>query len=270
VVFGWPFNPPKGKKSLYNKILKGEIMAHDDFSEIYRAKNMQEAELLKNRLAEDGIRATVMNNVLEGGAGSDVLGWATQPRVMVAQNDAEQARRIAMEYERCGPETITATDQLHEQDDSDDGWPCCPSCGRRRLTACPHCGTAGADFDEGDIDVDSLLDPSQSAPAPCCGPGGCGTTRSETSCHSERSEESEFSASPGKILLCPTCDEPFTPQYLGRCEWCGHRFPDGVEIELPTKPIPTVNRRLVVTIAALVLLVVIVAVYFFLLFLSPH
>jgi len=31
------------------------------------------------------------------------------------------------------------------------------------------------------------------------------------------------------MLLCPTCDEPFTPQFARRCNGCGHEFPDGFD-----------------------------------------
>ena len=31
------------------------------------------------------------------------------------------------------------------------------------------------------------------------------------------------------MLLCPTCDEPFTPQFARCCGDCGHEFPDGFD-----------------------------------------
>jgi hypothetical protein len=246
-------------------------MAHRDLREIYRARNLQEAALLKNLLEEEGIRATVTNNVLEGGSGVDVLGWATQPRVMVAQADAEEARQIALEYEQHGEELLQK--QAIDLDDKarDEGhWPRCPSCGRRRLTFCPHCGTAGTEFPEGDMDINRLLglDPPPADAAPCCGPAGCTPSSHSDSRHSERCEEStsavpqssSFSPLP-TILLCPTCDEPFAPQYLRRCEWCGHEFPDGVEMDFPPRESPAVSLRIIFTIAALVILVIFLIAY---------
>ncbi|MBN2579891.1 MAG: DUF2007 domain-containing protein [Pirellulales bacterium] len=208
-------------------------MAHGDLIEIFRAGNPQEAFLLKNHLEEEGIRATVMNNVLEGGAGVDVLGWATQPRVMVAESDAERARQIALDAERWRVNISPLQAPEPEGDESDAGWPRCPNCGRRRLTACPYCGTAGTDFRRGDAE-----------------PGG---------------EESASAPLPA-IVLCHTCDEPFRPQYLRRCEWCGHEFADGVEIDSQSARQAEINGRLVFVVTALAAVVVAVAAYLFWLF----
>ena len=35
------------------------------------------------------------------------------------------------------------------------------------------------------------------------------------------------------MLMCPTCDEPFTPEHPELCEWCGHEFADGYEVDQP-------------------------------------
>lgn len=43
--------------------------------------------------------------------------------------------------------------------------------------------------------------------------------------------ESQPADSARPMVLCPTCDEPFTPQYLRRCEWCNHDFGEGLEPE---------------------------------------
>jgi hypothetical protein len=34
-------------------------------------------------------------------------------------------------------------------------------------------------------------------------------------------------------LICPTCDEPFEPGYLRRCECCGNDFGRGIEPRQP-------------------------------------
>jgi hypothetical protein len=31
------------------------------------------------------------------------------------------------------------------------------------------------------------------------------------------------------VVICPTCDDPFVPEFPPRCEWCGHRFADASE-----------------------------------------
>ena len=33
------------------------------------------------------------------------------------------------------------------------------------------------------------------------------------------------------MLMCPTCDDPFVPEYPRVCEWCGYRFSEGYETE---------------------------------------
>ena len=66
-----------------------------EFPTIYRAKNLQEAYLLRNALEEQGIRAMVTNEVLQGGSGVDIVGWPTLPRVVVAEEDSARAREIA-------------------------------------------------------------------------------------------------------------------------------------------------------------------------------
>ncbi len=112
-----------------------------EFPTIYRAKNMQEAQLLVDLLEEEGIRATVTNSILENGSGVDIVGWPTLSRVMVAREDAVRARAIALQFDRevsgreskirpsiawnaPGPEVVAP-------------WPCCPECGQRRMTALP-------------------------------------------------------------------------------------------------------------------------------------
>lgn len=76
-------------------------------------------------------------------------------------------------------------------------WPICPECGKGRHTSCPVCGTSGNRFPPGD--------------------GGYALAAGE----GERDEAA-------RLWICPTCDEPFTPVFLRRCEWCGHDFGDGV------------------------------------------
>ena len=37
---------------------------------------------------------------------------------------------------------------------------------------------------------------------------------------------------PQRMLICTMCDEPFVPAYPRRCEWCGHTFADGYEVDV--------------------------------------
>lgn len=216
-----------------------------EFPTIYRAKNLPEAQMLKDLLEDEGIRATITNSVLENGSGVDIVGWPTSTRVIVAEADAARARDIAVEFDN----TVSGKRGMDEDDEPDsledrvvDAWPCCPQCGERRMTRCPACGTSGTDFLPADPNTGDLLGlptPSAGAFSGCsCGPGGCGKRDAETAEDVSANEEDKADhpteepaeTASSTLLLCPTCDEPFHPQYLRRCEGCGHEFPDGVEM----------------------------------------
>lgn len=222
-----------------------------EFPTIYRAKNLQEAQLLCNLLDEEGIRATLTNGVLENGSGVDIVGWPTLARVMVAEGDAVRARDIALKFDRevsgGGGDMRQSSERNAADAEVVDVWPCCPECGERRMTRCTICGTSGSDFPPADANAGDLLGlptPPAGAFSSCsCGPGGCGSHGVEVEGdHASAGENDEagptddqLSETPSApLLICPTCDEPFHPQYLRRCEWCGHDFPDGLDF-LPNK-----------------------------------
>lgn len=161
----------------------------DQPTEIYAAATPFEAHELKNLLAEDDIEAVVVNDALQAAAGEVPLGWATAARVLVAEQDAERARKIAEEFDR---QMVAARrDRRAERDEARETpitYAACPRCGRPRTAVCPICQTAGANFLSGDM------------------PAG------------------EEAGGGPQLLICPICDEPFEPGYLPRCEWCGHEF----------------------------------------------
>jgi hypothetical protein len=162
---------------------------------VYAARNAPEAHFLRNLLAESGIKAVVTNDVLEGGAGVDIVGWPTLPRVVVAEENADAARQLALEFERSrGGASGLAPEDAKPPEPSrvPPWWPRCPGCGAPRLAQCPCCGTAGTEF----LSADPV--------------------------------EWEPEEPPGRLVICPTCDEAMPPAYLRECEWCGHRFADGV------------------------------------------
>jgi hypothetical protein len=181
-----------------------------DLKVVYAARTMQEAHLLMSHLEENGIRAMVTNAGLEGGSGVDILGWPTLARVEVREEDAAAAREIALQFDRTISEGAKAeTDEPDgEENPARQGgqagaavrvearsgsWPRCPQCNALRITKCPACDTSGTGFPPADS-IDAAQDDE---------------------------------ASPAPLVLCPECDEPFTPEYASACEWCGHTFPDG-------------------------------------------
>ena len=203
---------------------------------IYRARTAEDAHMLKNMLDEAGIRAMVTNDALADGAGTDILGWPSLARVVVDEDDALTARRIAVEFDR--QEIRARIDQPAEA--AADGpvpndWPTCPECGQRRTTSCVACGTSGSRFPPADPMPEETAD-SESPPVAMC--------------------------------ICPTCDEPFVPRFLPTCEWCGHRFEGGDETSAgdraggPAEPADKMNHRVTMTMLAVIGFVMAVVAYF--------
>jgi hypothetical protein len=161
---------------------------------IYTTPSAENAFLLKNVLAENGIDAHVANMGTATASGMGIsLAW---PQVAVAAKDAVEARRIAVEFdqhqaidtaENVEPATSTA---------APGDWPVCPRCGTRRTAVCPACRTAGTDFPAAD-----------------------------------KMPEAEPGQPERQLLICPECDEPFTPGYLRRCVQCDYPFEDPGDVE---------------------------------------
>ena len=200
---------------------------------IYVAANSEQARMLKNVLADQGIFAYVTNERLQLGAG-ELMGLPTAPRVVVDEPDAEDARQVALEFERALSQK-TLPDEFSELEDEENeraSWPKCPHCNRPRHTSCPTCDTAGSSF-----------------PLAFMPPGADGVPSI---------------GKPQKLLvICPTCDEPFSPIFLARCEWCGHRFGDGRELPVgePSDRYE-VNGRVWIVIVGLVIFMSAVLAFF--------
>jgi hypothetical protein len=65
-------------------------MAEPKLVEVYRANNSAEAALIKNTLADAGIRVRVEEDLLQGAYGLGNL----SPRIIVFESDATQANAI--------------------------------------------------------------------------------------------------------------------------------------------------------------------------------
>jgi Putative prokaryotic signal transducing protein len=217
---------------------------------IYAAANITQANLLKNRLDEKGFHAQLTNETLFGGAGSELPGWNTLPRVMVPRQYAVAARKIAMEYDRQGATTVESQfdDPVHEKEMSQP-WPRCPKCDAPRIAVCPICHSTGTFFPESDPDYIwgfGLEEKGQTEGEPTghscsCNGGDCKTGTpgqpnnlpEEGPNKSEDDNDSHNDADAHLVLICPMCDEPFTPQFPKECAWCDHQFEDGVDIPNP-------------------------------------
>jgi hypothetical protein len=110
-------------------------VADPRFVEVYRARNVAQARLIKNALREAGIEAVLENDLLQGARGDLPIGWATAPRILVEQGGVEAARAIIEPYD-------TAAVAEPEEDAAED-IPRCLACGGpmpEDQERCPACG----------------------------------------------------------------------------------------------------------------------------------
>ena len=186
---------------------------------IYSAGQIDEAVLLKQLLEERGIESFIENQALQGALGELPPGEATNPRVRVAEEDADKAREVVTAFERQqqAARRQPPDPEIEYVDDWAD-WPLCPSCHKRRQTVCPICGTAGVDL--------MLADPNHQGIAPVLGPN------------------KEAGVPDLPLLLCNTCDEPFRPRFYETCQWCGHKHPDGIPSPHAGLPKEKLNPRI--------------------------
>ncbi|MEN6495063.1 MAG: hypothetical protein ABFD16_12360 [Thermoguttaceae bacterium] len=177
----------------------------EDFSVIYQARTAPEANELTERLVEAGIEGVVVEELVPGQTGTDPIGLPSPFSVAVHQDQVAAAREVAEKFD---DELFARAQQEEEQPEAaesaeaaatpgePDAWPRCPQCGQRRVTVCPVCKTSGTHFPQADKDYSGDADSLEAS---------------------------------RRLLLCPTCDEPFVPQYLRHCEWCDHDFGEGLE-----------------------------------------
>lgn len=225
-----------------------------DPTEIYSAKSVVQAYLLKNLLADQGITAIVTNQLLHGGSGVDFVGTPTAAAVVVAAEDAATAREFALDFDERAREQLSP---LAGKPAEEDGvWPTCPQCGAKRTTRCPICETSGTDFTEADRGfLGELAATAEEAPSGgSCGCSGSCSSRTEASheCCST-SAGTEEAGHPEDddteiMLMCSVCDEPFKPTYPKHCEWCDHEFEDGYVIERIVGPEEIPGRAIAVAV----------------------
>lgn len=166
---------------------------------IYRAVDPHHAHLLRNILADYDVNAMVSGDALLNAEVTHSHGGFP---VVVASDDADLARHIADAFQRHVLQADETDDEIADlltppwQD-----WPVCPQCKARQTTVCPLCGEHGDDF--------SLA---------------------------EWQGRTAGSKIPNDVLLvCPTCDEVFKPQFYRDCPWCGHHFGAGLEPQAPAE-----------------------------------
>ncbi|HEV8059344.1 MAG TPA: DUF2007 domain-containing protein [Gemmataceae bacterium] len=106
-----------------------------DLVEVYRAKNNVQATLFQQALEDAGIRATIENGLLTGGT-AELIGWATNPRIVVESKDEGSARQVIKQSEHL--EAVGAEARVAGED-----FAACLACGapmRTGVATCPVCG----------------------------------------------------------------------------------------------------------------------------------
>jgi hypothetical protein len=225
----------------------------DKLEVIFSGADVHQALLVKNLLEQHDIGAYLDDEIpdglvantrqlLGGLAGVDV----PAARVSVHAADVEAARQILRQAEASQKHGLSSPELAALESESDHdriAWPKCPRCQRRRHTACPICETAGTDF------VQAFLPDDQQIIKVI-----------------RRSDESDTEDEGHNLfLLCPTCDEPFVPRFLARCEWCGHRFNESwepPEAIAPHNDSMDLNVRVLITLAGLIIAIAALFAFF--------
>ncbi|NUQ60939.1 MAG: hypothetical protein HUU20_00515 [Pirellulales bacterium] len=147
-------------------------------------------------------------------------------------------------------------------------WPRCPQCHAPRTTHCPICETAGVDFHQADPEyAGAPADGALATPIGCgCGPGECSSEPCRSPADEESILEQSGEAATGAMVICSTCDEPFVPEHPNRCEWCGHRFPDGYVVDVGEGGPEEFNGRVIAAMLGLAVLLLALAAYFTMIF----
>lgn len=194
---------------------------------IYSADNVQQAYLLRSLLDDEGIEAQVVNDAIQIAGGDLPIGWTAAAKVVVPDDQAEQAREFVARFDR---QTRRHARSIELEDDSTvepehwQEWPQCPDCLQLRSARCPACRASGTDFPLADLpDTDDGEPP---------------------------------------LLHCPSCDDTFRPQWYRLCARCGHDFGTGLEVQQKNSGTLEFSPRSFAVAAVLALLGVAALAYF--------
>src|SRR4051812_47997100 len=119
---------------------------------IYSADNPLQAYLLRSLLADEGIKAWVVNDAIQIAGGELPVGWRGAAKVIVGDEEFAAARQFAEAFDQKAAERFFEPRDENEDYQAGDSpaaaiqWPVCPTCGEPRSAHCPICGETGASF----------------------------------------------------------------------------------------------------------------------------
>lgn len=156
---------------------------------IYSTPHLQQAHLLRQTLVDLGIEARVETPAMPH---QGLFEYSEATRVVVRRQDADEARRIAIEFDQLWQHQPIETPETQMSDPPGEiieAWPQCPQCSAARMAECRTCAEQQNFF-----------------PA---------AYQQEGESHNMR--------------FCRTCDDVAELRYCRRCHQCSHDYGDGYE-----------------------------------------
>ena len=126
------------------------------FVEVYRARGLPDAHVVRLSLEDREIPVLIENELLQGVVGELPFGWPTSPRVLVPEEDVDAALAFLQEHRHASDEFVStlAPAPLAETQ--------CLACGGEldEFGVCPSCGwtfkAEGGDLEEPVSELPSL------------------------------------------------------------------------------------------------------------------
>lgn len=245
---------------LFQQAVRETSVAAQDFSAIvYCARTEAIAERLVEKLGEVSIEAVVIPQSVGAMEPGDA-GYAVCVRDVDEPAAEKAARSFVEDYlnGRLAEDGEAAWDK--HSTESLRHWPVCPDCEAPRITRCNVCGRIGVDFPPNDPDFDwgmgqEPVDDADEKPPCTCGSEACAHGDSENEAHLDDTLPCESESDEERIVLrCPSCDEPFVPEFAEACPWCDHRFEDGFELELGEAGVEIHPHRALTALAIILLI----------------
>lgn len=196
---------------------------------VYSSVTASDVYARHNFLSEFGIESLVDED-----RSMDSQNPTSRCKLLVPPGDRENAERLLaemqknIEYARTHPDS-SGPWLTDSSDEDDDGVldhferPKCPKCKEPRTAVCPYCKTASNSFPPGD-EVSAADGRTILMELPI-------VARDEQESTERNSDEQDNNV----LLVCNMCDEPFTAEFLRRCEWCGHDFGNGTELPVTAR-----------------------------------